>query len=89
MRRWSKRSLTRRKRSTQEAAPTAEMLTRYWMLPYHASGSPPPASGGGAVGPIAGGRGRDETLGSGREICRRDAPVHRGSWRGVAGWGWG
>ena len=36
MRRWSEWSLTRRKRSTQEEAPTVEMLMRHWMLPYHA-----------------------------------------------------
>lgn len=46
---WSLRSLTRRKRRTQDAAPTAEMLRRYWMLPYHAAGSSASGKNGGGT----------------------------------------
>ncbi|GER40701.1 UPF0042 nucleotide-binding protein glr4163 [Striga asiatica] len=51
-RRWSLRSFKKTKISRQVRAPTAEMLMRYWMLPYHASSrapspSPPAGEGGG------------------------------------------
>ncbi|KAL0923535.1 hypothetical protein M5K25_007596 [Dendrobium thyrsiflorum] len=60
---WSLRSLTSRKRRRQDAAPTAEMLRRYWMFPYHAAGSSASGKKGGgadrepvAAGDMAGGK---------------------------------
>lgn len=36
-RRWSLRSFTKTKINRQVRAPMAEILSRYWMFPYHAS----------------------------------------------------
>jgi hypothetical protein len=48
MRRWSLRSLAKRKIKMQKKRPIVEMLRRYWMFPYHGSGitvSPPEGGG--------------------------------------------
>uniref|UniRef100_A0A2P2NAL0 Uncharacterized protein n=1 Tax=Rhizophora mucronata TaxID=61149 RepID=A0A2P2NAL0_RHIMU len=47
MRRWSLRSLPNTKMKTQQKRPIAEMLRRYWMLPYQASPSPAAGEEGG------------------------------------------
>lgn len=50
---WSLRSFTKRKMKTQQEAPMAEMLIRYWMFPYHAASSsapPPPSKESGECG---------------------------------------
>ncbi|KAL2554540.1 hypothetical protein Fot_08159 [Forsythia ovata] len=46
-RRWSLRSFTKTNINRQVRAPIAEMLSRYWIFPYHASPPSPEADGGG------------------------------------------
>ena len=65
MLRWSLRSFTSTKMHTQNKAPMAEMLSRYWMFPYQvnsAKSPEPDGEGGGASanGAISGGIGPNQ-----------------------------